>query len=438
MNFRRLILAVVVLAILGGVLYWSQRHKSSDENTKTSASASPSILKLDQSAITQVTLKKKDAEPITLAKAAANKWQITEPKPLNADQDAVSGMLSSLSSLNADRVVEDKAADLNQYGFDHPAVEVDIAEKGHSPQKLLLGDDTPAGGDVYAMLAGGAKVFAIASYTKTSLDKNLNDLRDKRLLTVDPDKVSKVEVVKKGQDIEFSRIKDGWEILKPKPLRADNFAVDDLVRAVADGKMDLSQADSNDAAAKFAQATPIATAKLTGDAGIESLEIRKNKDDYYAKSSAVDEAYKVDMSLGQALDKNLDDFRNKKLFDFGFQDPNKIELQSDAKTWDFTHKGSDWWSDGKKMDASGVETLISKLRDLAANKFVDTGFTHPDVEATVTSDDGKRVEKVEISKSGSTYIARREGDASLYAIDATSVTDLTNSAASIKPAVTNK
>jgi hypothetical protein len=202
--------------------------------------------------------------------------------------------------------------------------------------------------------------------------------------------------------------------------------------------MDLSQADSNDAAAKFAQATPIATAKLTGDAGIESLEIRKNKDDYYAKSSAVDGAYKVDTSLGQALDKNLDDFRNKKLFDFGFQDPNKIELQSDAKTWDFTHKGSDWWSDGKKMDASGVETLISKLRDLAANKFVDTGFTHPDVEATVTSDDGKRVEKVEISKSGSTYIARREGDASLYAIDATSVTDLTNSAASIKPAVTNK
>ena len=74
--------------------------------------------------------------------------------------------------------------------------------------------------------------------------------------------------------------------------------------------MDLSA--TSDAAAEFARATPVATAKLTGDTGTQTLEVRKNKDDYYAKSSAVDGAYKVDSSVGQALDKKVDDFRSKK------------------------------------------------------------------------------------------------------------------------------
>ena len=36
------------------------------------------------------------------------------------------------------------------------------------------------------------------------------------------------------------------------------------------------------------------------------------KDDYFAKSSVVDGIYKVDSSVGQGLDKKIDDFRQKK------------------------------------------------------------------------------------------------------------------------------
>ena len=47
MNFRGLMVAVVVLAILGGVLYWSQHRKPPEDNAATSASATPVILKVD-------------------------------------------------------------------------------------------------------------------------------------------------------------------------------------------------------------------------------------------------------------------------------------------------------------------------------------------------------------------------------------------------------
>jgi uncharacterized protein DUF4340 len=267
------------------------------------------ILKVNTPDITELEIKHRGSDPVTLKKTEAGKWQITEPKPYPADQDAVIGVLSTVSTLNADRLVEDKASDRKQYGLDAPAVELDIVGKGQGVRELLLGDDTPAGGDTYAALAADPRVFTVASYNKSSLDKSLNDLRDKSLLSLNADKVSRVELRKKGQTIEFDRTKDGWQILKPTSSPADSTAVNDLVRTLTGAKMDLS---ANDAAAEFSRATVVATARLTGDTGTQTLEVRKNKDNYYGKSSAGEGAYKIDSSVGQALDKKVEDFRSKK------------------------------------------------------------------------------------------------------------------------------
>ncbi len=434
MNFRGLIIAVVILAGLGGVLYWSQHRKPPAENAATSTSATPAIIKVNTADVSQLTVKLKQADPVVLQKTG-EKWQITQPKPYRADQETVAGMLSTLSGLNADRVVADKASDLKQYGLDPPAVELDITGKSQGTRQLLLGDDTPAGGDAYAALAGNPKVYTVSSYNKTSLAKSLNDLRDKSLLNVDADKVSHVTLIRKGQEMEFGRTKDGWQILKPPNLREDNTALSQLVSGLTSARIDLS-AGTSDAATGFAKGTPIATAKVTADTGTQTIEVRKDKNDYYAKSSAIDGPVKVDSSLGTALDKNLDDFRNKKLFDFGFDEPTRIELHSGSQSWVFTRSGQDWSSAGKKVDASSVESLVSKLRDLTAVKFVTSGFTHPEIEATVTSNDGKRVEKVLISKSGKDSVAKREGEPTLYQLDSAGVDDLAKLAGDVKPVAT--
>src|SRR5262249_2547503 len=228
MKIRGLLVAAVVFCVLAGLLYWSE-HRKSDDTVKASADTPPAILKLDSSSITKIDLKKRDAEPLGLSKGDAGQWKIVEPQRYAADQDTVSSLVSSLSSLNSERLVEDKASDLKTYGLDHPAVEVEITEKNKS-HKLLVGDDTPTGSAVYAMLAGDPRVFTMASYTKNSVDKSLNDLRDKRLLTVNSDKISRLELVRKGQTLEFGRNKDDWQIVKPKPSRADSSEVGELVR----------------------------------------------------------------------------------------------------------------------------------------------------------------------------------------------------------------
>jgi hypothetical protein len=428
--------AGVVLAALAAGLYFSNKQKSA-EAAKPPADTSPKILALTDSEVSKVDLKKKDAPETVLEKNNAGKWQLTAPKQFLADQETVGQLVTAASTVASDRVVEDKATDVSAYGLKAPSLEIDVTTKAGKTSKLKIGDDTPTNSGAYAMLEGDPRVFTVASYVKSGLDKSVNDLRDKRLLTFDQDKLSRVELVAKKQDMEFGRDKDQWQIVKPKPLRADGLQVEELIRKLKDAKMDLtvSDEDAKKAASAFASGTPVATVKATDASGTQQLDVRKSKDDYYAKSSAVDGVHKVTADLGAGLDKGLDDFRNKKLFDFGFNDPNKIEMHNNGKTYAFQKTGEDWFSNGKKLDSTSVQSLLDKLRDFSASKFVDfTAVATPSVDLTVTSNDGKRVEKVLISKQGSDYVAKRENEPSLYGLDAKTVDDLSKAASDVKEA----
>src|ERR1700758_1771613 len=112
-----LIIAAVVLAALTGALYWSNRHPDAGSATKASVDTPPKILSLKQEDISKFETKKKGGEDLFLARGEGGKWKISAPKPFRADQESVNSLLSSVSTLNSDRLVEDKATDLAQYGL---------------------------------------------------------------------------------------------------------------------------------------------------------------------------------------------------------------------------------------------------------------------------------------------------------------------------------
>jgi len=425
---------VIVLAALGGALYWSNRKQKADAAKPATDTATTKILSIPEDQIKEVSLKKTGAETIVLRKGDDGKWQIAEPKPLHADQDTAKSLAGAFATLNADKVVEDKAADLSPYGLNAPTLDVTVTKKDGKSQEFLVGDDQPTGGGSYAKLAGDAHVYTIASYVKTSIDKTPNDLRDKRLLTFDQDKLTRVDLQPvKGEAVEFGKNnQNDWQILKPKPLRADGSQVEELIRKLKDAKMDatISDEDAKKAAAGFASGAKIATVTVADSSGTETLEVRKDKDkNYYAKSSAVDGVYKVTADLGEGLDKKVDDFRNKKLFDFGWTDPGKIEIGKST----FEKSGDKWMTGAKQLDAPSVQSVVDKLRDLASTNFLDSGGGTPVLDITVTSNSGKRVEKVSITKQGDQYFAKRENEPSIYQLDGKAVEDLQKSANEVKP-----
>ena len=436
MPVRGLLVGVVLLALLGGGVYWSERSKEAEESKEAEGGAAR-LVRMKDEEIRTIEIRRTDNPAIILERDKSNKWQMSAPEKWRVDEDAVNGLASAYANLSYDRVIDEKGADLASYGLSTPRVEVVVTGKDGKSRKLLLGEETPTGTGTYAKFEGDPKVFTIATNTKVSLDKTQQDLRDKRLLVFDASKLARVELAGRAGTLEFGRnAHNEWQIVKPKPQRSDNSQVEELVRKLSDARMESSIPE--DEAARFASSFPfssrIGTATITDASGeTQTLEIRKRGEDYLAKSSAVDGVFKVPADLGEALNKGVDEFRNKKLFDFGFNDPNKVEVKAGDTTYVFTKSGENWTNaSGKQVDATSVQSLIDKLRDLTAIKFPDFGFTTPVVEAAVTSEGGKRNERVLISKTRDRYFAIRQGEPSIYEVDAKAVDELQRAAADVK------
>ena len=432
MKPTKLLIAAVVLAGLGGLIWWANKHPQEPNATP---STSVKLFAVPDSQLQSVEIQKSGAPPLTLTKESS-KWEIISPQKYSTDQDAVQSMLSSLSDVSADSIIEPSPGNLAEFGLADPSVSVTAHEKNGKTVQIAFGMDIPASAQVYARVGKDPKVYAVSSSLKSSFNKDVSDLRDKRLLTFNSSNISLLQIIQPKEQIDFGKMNaSDWQMVKPGPYRADNFQVDDLIRKLSDAKMDLSvkPEDAKAAETAFKSGKLVATVKVTDPSGVQSLVVHQNKDDYYARSSTVSGDYKIATDLGQLLVKPADDFRTKKLFDFGFSDTNKLDFHSPSGDKSYVRTGTDWKYSGKNMDAGSVQALVDKLRDLTATAFVTAGFQNQSIGITVVSNDGKRTEHIDIAKVADGYIAKREGQPTLYKLDAKAVNDILEAASGIKP-----
>ena len=434
MKPRNLIVAAVLLAALSGAVWWANKHPQSG-TSGTTADKTVKLVNIPADQVQAIAIKKKDGSAIDL-KRVNGTWKMVAPDSFGADQDAVSSILSSLAPLSADSVIADTSAEAAQYGLTNPSLSVSLSRKDGKTDRIIFGDDAPAGSLVYAQHESDPKIYALASSVKTSFDKTENDLRDKKLLTFNSDKLTSLELNNGKSSVTLGKNNQGdWQITKPAPFRADSFQVDELVRKLQDSRMDLANGgdDQKKNDGLFADGQLVSLVKVTDASGTETLQVRKNKDSFYAKSSVVPGVYKLAGDLGTALAKNPEDLRNHKLFDFGFNDLTKLEYRNGAANTVYQKSGQDWKSDGKTMDSGSIQAVVDQLRDLSATAFPTSGFTSPAIDITVTSNGGKRVEKVAFAKVADGYVGKREGEPALYSVPAKSIDDLVKAFGSVKP-----
>lgn len=436
MKLTRLIVAAVLMAGLGGLVWWSNK-KEAAKAAQPPPDTTPKIVSLKDTDIRQIDVQHRDGEDTVVKRNDANQWQIVGPKTLPTDQASVGSLATAVANIYSERVVDPNVTDLATYGLSPAVLTIKIDTSNGKSTTLLVGEDSPSG-STYAKLDGDPRLFTMSKSIKDSLNKTAKDLRDRRLLPFDTNLVSHLDLNITGQPpIEFNHVGSmKWEIVKPRMLRADNSQVEDLAGRLHEAQMDptVSDDDEKKYAAAFASAPLTATVTVSDSSGTHKMEVHKSKDDYYAKSDAIDGVHKLTAAdLTKFFDKKLDDFRAKKLFDFGFNDPIRIEIKDGAKTVSVQKVGDNWTSNGKTMDTISVEGLIDKLRDMAASKLLDSGaFGKPEIEMTIVSSDGKTTDKVEIAASGKDFLAKRDNDPTLYQLDASSVMDLRTSAGDVK------
>jgi hypothetical protein len=186
-------------------------------------------------------------------------WALTKPYKARADFASAEAVLTSLSSVQMQKIVENDAKDLAKYGLDKPDATITV-NSGSTRASLALGKKD--GESVYARDLSRPIVFTIPAMTATDLAKDAGALRRKDMFDGRSFNTTHVELKRGSETLAFdkSKGKDGKEVWKNAAgTDVDTMKVEDMLTKLSNIRAQLFQ-DRLDPALKMP--TLVATLKV--------------------------------------------------------------------------------------------------------------------------------------------------------------------------------
>jgi hypothetical protein len=410
------IVLVVVLAGLGAYIYFvDSKRPAGDIEEKQK------VFTVEADKIEEITVTSEN-ETTTLRKTDGT-WRLIAPLASDADQSEASTVTSSLASLEVNRVVDENAANLAEYGLAEPRIKVAFKAAEGSSGELHLGDKTATQSDVYAVKPGEKRVFLVQAFHETSFAKKPFDLRDKRVLMFERDKVDSIELAA-GKVVQLGRAGSDWVVKQPMQARGDYSAVEGLLTRLASASMTrLVEPSTSDPAvlAKYGLDKPRATVTVGAGSSRATLALGKEEDGVvYARDQARGMVFAVDPTLVADLGKPAEEFRKKDVFEFRNFNVARIRVTRGADTSEFQKVAGTGENTPEKwqrvvaggapadVDAAKMDDLLTKLTSLRAQSFKTSGAPGIDKPALVVSasyDTGK-FERVRLAKTTEAVVVR--------------------------------
>jgi len=433
-GLRSTIALIVVLAGLGAYIYFVSWKTPQGDTGKRQERV---FAGLESDKIEEIKVASAAGDATTLKKQGGG-WQVVQPIAAKADDSEISGITSALSSVEMVRVIDENPTSLNDYGLSNPRIEVDFKATGDKDyRRLLVGEKSPTGADLFAKRNDEKKVFLIPAMQETTFNRTTFDLREKVLLKFDREKVDALDVTAGGKTLAIAKDGGDWKITKPVATRADFGAVEGLVGRLQTAQMKSIVAD--EAAPvdlkKYGLDKPAATVNLNAGSARATLLIGGKAADntVYARDASKPAVVTVESALIDDLKKGADDYRRKDLFEFRPFNATHIEIARNGQTVVLDRaKGQgenapDKWRrvgpTAGDVDKDKMDSLLSKLSNMRASSFVEatakTGLDKPALTVTVKFDEGKKEEKVTFGQSGSDVFAARPGEPGAAKTDST-------------------
>ena len=324
-------------------------------------------------------------------------------------------------------MVDEAPKDLQPYGLDKPRIEVAFKTAGDKDyRRLLVGSKTPTGGDLYAQRGGEKRVFVIPSYVESSFDRKPFDLRDKKILAFDREKVDRLEIAHGDVKLELTKSGQDWNMTAPVQAPADFGAVETIVTRLQSAQMKSLPAEQAAAAdlKNYGLDKPVATATVGLGSTRATLAFGKAADeggDVYAKDVTRPAVVTVAADLLTDVQKNVSDLRRKDIFEFRSFNAKRIEVARGAETLvfekvkgtgkDATEKWRRVSPNPGDVDQAKIETFLSNLSGLRAQSFADaktpTGLATPVATVTAKFDETNKEERVRFGRVGTDVFAGR-------------------------------
>lgn len=394
MNFKFTAgLLVALLCLLSWVYFTDIRGR--EERTQKAEDAKK-VVPIDAEAITEISI----IYPGTLITAvrADEKWVITEPRGIEADSAEWDLLVSNVPRIERDQTLETKPMDLGRYGLAEPGLRLLIKMTENRLYEVMFGNENPRKLYNYAKLASVEEVFLVPSSWLRIFRKEINDLRDKVVLSFEQNDIDEIEIL--GQtNVRLIRAGEEWSLIEPIEKKADQREVGDFlgflkfVRAAdfVDNEEDLKAANLDD---------PVVTIVLHEgrEDKTHRLVIGAEKKDesghFFVKQDSKNTVFVVDNELVEKADRPIFFWRDKTILSFDRQKVLSIKVTKPGEQLLLRKSGEDWvLSNGERAKFGSVSSMLNGVEFEKATRIIDSpgsltsyGLTNPRLRVALLGD----------------------------------------------------
>ena len=250
-------------------------------------------------------------------------WRLDQPLAREADDDEVDDVLSRLRNAETSRIAFEQptGAELSAAGLQEGSALAEVTlwiGEDRAEKRLQVGAEA-GGGDRFARDSSRPHVFVVDSTVVNELLKQLPDLREKKLLALSEEEISRIELRRRGERV-FTASRDSagtWSLVdaagrEPKAWRFTSL-VNDLNDLEAESFVQDGAADGSLPLAPFGLDSPRLSVRvdLTGDRTLE-VRVGSTTGDGQAYAMRADLATVVTLEEDSVedLDLSLDDVSN--------------------------------------------------------------------------------------------------------------------------------
>ena len=244
------------------------------------------------------------------------RWTITAPEALAADQVEAGALLARLREVRAQAFLSDDASAIPRY-LPKATVKLTLTEQGGSPTIVLLAPSAERRGgqpSAYAAVAEKGPVMLVEAKALDDLARSVNDLRDHALFSgIEPKDIKRLRVRAGGQTAVLERSGDtDWKLVEPTKGAAKAPRVEDVLFSVRALRWKDIVSPGGEDAAKFGLDAPsMEVVFLKGDgAELARLTVGKRDGDRaYVRTGGGPTIYAIDARTLGAEPKIPDDFK---------------------------------------------------------------------------------------------------------------------------------
>lgn len=255
---------------------------------------------------------------------------------------------------------------------------------------------------------------------------------EESLLRLRQDEIRSVEISRPDEDaIRIQKEGDGWVIKKPIETLADGSTVDLLLSNLEEARRERTFTSVQGEVEKYGFQEPRMKLKVQTEGDPKTLLV--GLDDFtgsnmYVQVEGVPEVFLTSDQLFTLADKELSDWRSKKILIFERSQVRAIEITAPTQQIHLTKQGDTWVLESpiqEKADQSSVSSLLSKLEFAEAQEFVSEtgenlrshGLDRPSVSIRIQHQDEDSWRTLEFgNKQGETYLAHNPDQSPVFTV----------------------